>query len=256
LDKDFFNDVAYVMGWDSPDLIRAAWKCSGVQLFSAKFFKEKLYPVVKNWGFEAKNFNSEPFTDVCQIREKTDIMCMNFGNGGYQAHSSTEYLVVEHVDHALGMGIDIIQSIGNKEQFKFKKKTYSYDRTAVGFSKCEYEDDDAECEKLFGYVRTYNSGGYTNNNTNRSTYNTSTNRSDGNVNTKPADDAVNEETVKYIVDTYDEYVNGIKESVEKKCGIIEDAIKDKFREAGIDFTTFGIDLKEEFAEIFSKEIKF
>lgn len=260
LDKEFFNDVAYVVGWDSPDLIRAAWKCAGVQMFTAKFFKEKLYPVVKNWGFEAKNFNSEPFTDVCQIREKTDIMCMNFGNGGYAAHSATEYLVVEHVDHALGMGMDIIQSIGNKEQFKFPKKTYSYDRTAsgVGRTACAYDDDDKECEKLFGYVRTTTYGGTTGGSTGGSTsgVGTSANRSDGNVNTKPADDAVNEETIKYIVDTYDEYVNGIKDGIEKKCDIIEDIIRDKFREVGVDYSTIGLNLKEELSEIFSKEIKF
>ena len=85
---------------------------------------------------------------------------------------------------------------------------------------------------------------------------TTTNRSDGKANTTPAENAINEETIKYIVDTYDEYVKVIKEDVEKKCDVIEDLIKDKFREAGIDYSTFGVNLKEEFAEIFSKEIKF
>jgi hypothetical protein len=250
LDKDFFNDVAYVIGWDSPDLIRAAWKCSGTQLFTADFYKNHLREVVKRWGYEDKNFHSEPFTDVIQIREKTGVMCMNFGNGGYNAHMPNEFLVIEHVDHATGMGEDIIKSIGNKEQFKFTK---TFTRTAGGVS--PYEDE-RECERLFGtYSSSYNY------NTNRSSSSSSSsssanNRSDGNVNSKPAEDAVNEETVKYIVDTYDEYVKGIKEDVEKKCDIIEDIIKDKFREAGIDYSTFGVNIKKEFAEVFSKEIKF
>jgi hypothetical protein len=244
LDKEFFNDVAYVIGWDSPDLTRAAWKCSGTQLFTAEFYKKHLQSVVKKWGFDDKDFHSEPFTDVVQIREKTGVMCMNFGNGGYNAHSSTEYLVIEHVNHATGMGADIIASIGNKEQFKFTK---TYTRTADGY------DDDKECDKLFGYHTSYNYGSNLNSNSSSSSAN---NRSDGNVNKGHDDNSVNEETIKYIVETYDEYVKTIKEDVEKKCDVIEDLIKDKFREAGIDYSTFGVNLKEKFTEVFSKEIKF
>ena len=252
LDKEFFNDVAYVIGWDSPDLTRAAWKCSGTQLFSADFYTKHLKPVVTKWDFTDKCFNSEPFTDVIQIVEKTGVMCMNFGNGGYQAHSSSEYLVIEHVDHALGMGLDIVKTIGNKEQFKFTK---SYERTAIGITKTSSYEDERECERMFG---TYSSVNYSTNNhssSSSSSVNT-TNRSDGKVNNTVNDDAINEETVKYICDTYDDYVNGIKVEIEKKCEAIEDIIKDKFREAGIDFNTFGVDIKNEFAEIFSKKINF
>jgi len=255
LDKDFFNDVAYVIGWDSPDLIRAAWKCSGTQLFTADFYKKNIKPVVGKWGFEDKHFHSEPFTDVVQIREKTGIMCMNFGNGGYQAHSSTEYLVIEHVDHALGMGLDLVKNIPCTEQYKFTK---SYDRTATGaiIHGSASFDDERECEKLFG---TYYSNTNYNSNSNSNTHSSSAssnNRSDNNVNTTPKDDGVNEETVKYIVDTYDDYINTIKDEVDKKCDAISDIIKDKFREAGIDFSTFGINIKDEFASVFSKKINF
>lgn len=244
LEKEFFDDVAYVIGWDSPDILRAAWKCSGTQLFTADFYKKYLKPVVSKWGYTDKCFHSEPFTDVVQIREKTGVMCMNFGNGGYQAHSATEYLVIEHVDSALGMGIDIVKTIGNKEQFKFTK---TFNRTSTGISS-SYEDE-RECEKLFGtYVNNYSSSS--------NVHTSTTNRSDGNVTTKTNDDAINNETVKYIIDTYDDYVNGIKADINNKCDVIEDIIKDKFREAGIDYSTFGVDFKKEFAEIFSKEIKF
>lgn len=251
LDKEFFNDVAYVIGWDSPDLLRAAWKCSGTQLFTADFYKNHLREVVKRWGFKDTNFHSEPFTDVVQIREKTGVLCMNFGNGGYNAHSSDEYLVIEHVNHACGMGEDIIKSVGNKKQFKFTK---TYARTADGVS---YYDDETECNKLFGtysssYGYGYNGGSYNGGSTNTNT----TNRSDGKVNSKSDDNSVNEETVKYIVETYDEYINSLKEELNEKCNIIEDIIKDKFREAGIDYSTFGVSLKDEFAQIFSNEIKF
>ena len=42
---------------------------------------------------------------------------MNFGNGGYCAHTNKEYCVVEEMDHACGMGADIIKTLGTK-QFK------------------------------------------------------------------------------------------------------------------------------------------
>lgn len=249
LDKEFFNDVAYVIGWDSPDLLRAAWKCSGTQLFTADFYKNHIKKVVEKWGFNDKCFRSEPFTDVIQIREKTGVMCMNFGNGGYNAHGSTEYLVIEHVDHATGMGADLIKSIGNKEQFKFTK---TFTRTNGGLT-TSY-DDERECDKLFGtYSSSYD---YTNRNNSSSSSSNNTNRSDGNVGTKVDENAVNEETVKYIVDTYDDYINTIKEEVNKKCDVIEDIIKDKFREVGIDYDTLNVNIKDNFAEIFSKEIKF
>ena len=148
-------------------------------------------------------------------------------------------------------------TIGNKEQFKFSKKTYSYDRTQTGLNRSSVSsfDDERECEKLFGTYRASsnsNSGSQSSSGCAGST----SNRSDGAANTKPSDNGINEETVKYIVDTYDEYVNGIKNEINEKCNVIEDLIKDKFREAGIDYNTFGVDIKKEFAGIFSKEIKF
>ena len=247
LDAKFFEDVAYVIGWDSPDLLRAAWKCSGTQLFSSDFYKKHLAPVVKRWGFTDKCFHSEPFTDVVQIREKTEIMCMNFGNGGYNAHADNEYLVIEHVDHAIGMGEDIIKSIGCKEQFKLKKKSYVYN--ANDWNNRGANDED-ECDKLFGtYTQTYTHNTYNSGSTN-------TNRSDGKVESSTKVEGIKEETVKYIVDTYDDYINNIKTEIDKKCDVLEDILKDKFREAGIDYKTLDINFKEEIIGVFNKEIKF
>lgn len=249
LDADFFDDVAYVIGWDSPDIIRGAWKCSGTQLFSKDFYVKHLKDIIKDWGYSDKDLHSEPFTDVIQIREKTGITCMNFGNGGYLAHSATEYLVVEHVNHAVGMGEDIIKRLGNKEQFKFSKR---YEKTTTGVRTQYYDEDDG----LGNYLNpTTVRTNYSASNSNSQSTNIN-NRSDGKVEQKVDENAINEETVKYIVDTYEEYVKSLKENVEKKCDLLEDTLKDKFKEAGIDFATLGINLKETFSEVFSKEINF
>ena len=251
MNVNFFNDVSYVLGWDSPDLYRAAWRCSGETLFSADFYKNILSPIVSKWGFTDKCFHQEPFTDICQIRKETGVMCMNFGNGGYNAHSPNEYLVIEHVNHAIGMGRDIIKNISTKERY-ILKATYSYGRTVNGFqySGSNESEEVTKLEKIFDTYR-YNYSS----NTNYNNSSTKTNNS-SNSNNTIANNGVDDETVKYIVETYDSYINELKADVENKCGVIEDIIKDKFKEAGIDFTTFEIDLKKELTSVFSKEIKF
>ena len=171
---------------------------------------------------------------------------------------------------AVGMGIDIIEGLGNKQQFKSVKKTYTYNKeTNTTEPSVDPESgDDTYLSKLFGeYHSTYGgySGGYNNgynggssstSTTKTTTPGTTTNRSDGKLKDDEDVSGVNEETVKYIVETYEEYIKGLKESVDKKCNLIKDALKDKFNEAGIDFSTFGIDLNKEFSEVFSKEISF
>ena len=42
MNTDWFKDVGYVIGYDSPELNRAAWSCSGVKLFDKTFFQEKI----------------------------------------------------------------------------------------------------------------------------------------------------------------------------------------------------------------------
>ena len=250
--KDFFKDVAYVIGWDSPDIIRGAWNCSGTQLFSKDFYENHLRDIIKDWGFKGSDLHREPFTDVIQIREKTGITCMNFGNGGYQAHSSTEYLVIEHVDHAVGMGEDIIRRLGNKQQFKDTKQ---YAKTAAGVTRV-YSDEDDGLGRVLNPTSTVVH--YSSSRTGGGTSGAGTvgNRSDGKVEEKTDVNAINEEAVKYIADTYDEYIKMLKGGVEQICGELEDELKDKFNEVGIDFKTLDINIKEMFSKVFSKEINF
>jgi hypothetical protein len=48
----------------------------------------------------------------------------------------------------------------------------------------------------------------------------------------------------------------LKNGIDKKCGELEDILKDKFHEAGIDYNTLGVNIKNMFSEVFSKEINF
>lgn len=106
LDKDWFKDVGYCIGYDSPDLFRAAWSCSGVKLFSYEFYEKWMKPVCDDWGLK-DCFYSEPITDVMEIRKQVGIICMNFGNGGYNAHMENEYCIIEHMGPCLWYGYSI-----------------------------------------------------------------------------------------------------------------------------------------------------
>ena len=85
--------------------------CANIRKLSVSGDVKHLKDIIKDWGYSDKDLHSEPFTDVIQIREKTGVTCMNFGNGGYEAHMYTEYMILEDTDHALGMGIERITNL-------------------------------------------------------------------------------------------------------------------------------------------------
>ena len=110
LDVDWFADVGFCLSNDSPDRNRASRTCSNRLLYSDSFFKEILQPVCARHG--VTRFNDEPFTDVTQIRDKTNVMCFNVGNGGVLAHSRNEYLVVEDAQNAYALGKELLEAVG------------------------------------------------------------------------------------------------------------------------------------------------
>jgi len=110
MDVEWFREVSFVLSFDSPGRNRSSRSCSGRTLFTEAFFERYLRDVCFANGVTA--FNDEPFTDVVQIRDKTDLMCFNVGNGGYRAHCPDEYLVVEDAQAAYRLGTDLLNAIG------------------------------------------------------------------------------------------------------------------------------------------------
>ena len=237
LNKEWFNDVGYCIGYDSPDLIRAAWSCAGVKLFSYEFYEKWMKPVCDEWGLK-DCFYSEPITDVMEIRKQVGVMCMNFGNGGYNAHSETEYIILEHMDHACGMGLALIDHIGCTRHYlkhtsstwgaskgTYKKEGGFYIRTDV--------DDTKQLESLGdnkrrGTTTYYGGSGYNANKT-----------------TATKDEQLNFEIVKYIVNRYDGHIMAIKDEV-------LEAIKGICEKSGVDYSLFEAEVSEKF----SNDIKF
>lgn len=246
LNKDWFKDVGYVIGYDSPDLNRAAYSCSGTKLMNKEFFENNgLKELCAKHGLN--DFRAEPFTDVVQIRQQTEIICMNFGTGYYLCHTDNEYCVIEDMDAALDMGVEIIEKLGYDE-YKMQhiggSTTYSYSSVRDNDSSYfeglkprptttttypqrpyrDYEDDD------YDYGR-YCGGGYSG----------GTSTSGSTVNkpstTTPKESQVNYEMVKYVSEKYEDYILTIKGDIQAKC-----------EEKGLDF--------KEFEEIFNRTIEF
>lgn len=241
LDTEWFKDVGYVIGFDSPELFRAAWSCSGVKLFSYAFYEKYMKKVCDAWNYK-DCFFSEPYTDVKVIREKTELMCMNFGNGGYNPHMATEYLIIEDMDYACGLGLALIDEIGcTQHKLKctstWENKSKSYIKLSNGtYVEADDETNDTDKLEMLGdRKRTY---AYT-------TYNGTTSHSSPSTQTSKTENTVKEETVRYIVERYDNYISNLKEdtieSIKKMCA-----------EKNVD----SADFEAAISEIFSTDIRF
>lgn len=226
---DWFNDVGYVIGYDSPDLFRAAYACSGTKLFSYDFYEKYMKEVCDSWGLTKGHFHSEPFTDVKEIREKIGVMCMNFGNGGYNAHSPNEYCILEHMDQACGMGIDLIDKIGcTRHYLKHRDKwdkSGQFIRNEKGIYVNTYENDDDKLASLSDRKCYYGSGA-------SSTVRTTTTST-------TLDEQLKFESVKYIVNRYESHIENIK-------GDILKAVKAVCVSSNVDFSLFEDTIKEKF----------
>lgn len=240
LNVRWFDDVGYVMGYDSPEQNRAAYCCSNATLFTRTFFEEHLEEICKKHGLV--DFRSEPFTDVVQIRNKTDIVCMNFGNGGYNAHSSNEYCVLEDMDTACAMGKELIEHLGKSKYICPKVDDY---KPKDGVNETEYSYYARKGGRTTttygsGYGTVYRSGGYSYSGgstpSTQSTNKVTTPSTPSSTQTKSAESQL--EIVKHVSEVYETRLEDIKTKVMNRC------------------KEYNIEFDELFANIFAEEIKF
>jgi hypothetical protein len=193
-------------------------------------------PVCDEWGLK-DCFYSEPITDVMEIRKQTGVMCMNFGNGGYLAHSESEYIIMEHMDHACGMGLALIDHIGcTRHYLKHTSTTWSASKGTYkkenGYLVRVDVDDTKMLESLGDSKRR---GGY---------YNTSSSYNTNKI-TATKDEQLTFDMVKYIVNRYDGHILAIKDEV-------LETIKSICEKSNVDFSLFETEVSEKF----SNDIKF
>lgn len=113
LNKNFFNDIGYVISFDSPEGNRAACSCNQIRLFSDSFYVNKIKKICDAYGFT--NFFNEPFTDIINIKKYINVECMIFGSGYYLPHSDYEFVILNDVKNSAKFGKALI------EELKFKR---------------------------------------------------------------------------------------------------------------------------------------
>lgn len=136
-DPKFFENVAYAIQHDSPENDTISWYCSGYLLFNEKWAKPELvYNEEIVQGFEGKIgdllykhgvrfFARHPFTDVSQLKKNFDFQCINLPAAYYHYHSVNECVLIEGIETAFNLSVEIIERLGNEKQ-EFEKQVPYY----------------------------------------------------------------------------------------------------------------------------------
>ena len=157
LDKTFFDNVSYVLSWDSPGGNRATKTSSGVPMFTDEFFKI-IEPIYKGHG--VTNWKHEPFTDTVQIVKQLGICCVNCKNGGgMAAHTDKEDASISEMNDSEQLCLDAIAGIpcDRKWEIKYEEPKWEpskWHSTGKSYgSKLSREPDlDNDDEDLGSYV--------------------------------------------------------------------------------------------------------
>jgi putative aminopeptidase FrvX len=130
---DFLNDVGYAIQFDAPANHLITEYCSGVQLFerNGEFIK-KLVPIFENIMGVSPELQSHPYTDISQIKKKSDFCCINFSCGYYNMHSNEEFVVIDDVSNAILMAQNIVKELSlvrydfnsDKDEYDFFTENY------------------------------------------------------------------------------------------------------------------------------------
>ena len=102
-DLRFFEDVGYVLEFDSPCNDIMTYTCDGTQLFEdeGQFIKMAL-PVLEAHG--VTRWQRHPYTDVSVLKRRHPFSCMNLPAGYFRMHSSHEYVSLESVHNSINLG--------------------------------------------------------------------------------------------------------------------------------------------------------
>ena len=118
LDKSFFDNVSYVLSWDSPGGNRATETSSGVPMFT-KEFADIFKPIYAKHGITS--WNREPFTDTVQIVKQLGICCINARNGGgMAAHTDREDCSLKDMNDSEQLCLDAIAGIPCDRKWEIK----------------------------------------------------------------------------------------------------------------------------------------
>jgi len=144
-DESFLKDVGYICQYDAPGDHLITEICSGVRLFEkdSEFGSLACTAIKDAFGCEM-TLGSHPYTDVMQLKKKSDVSCINMSCGYYNMHSANEFVCIDDVERAIQAGLNMVSSLGLKK-YEFKNEPIKYNSTLFDF---EYENKDVFYEKV------------------------------------------------------------------------------------------------------------
>jgi tripeptide aminopeptidase len=134
-DPEFFKNVAYTIQHDSPENDTISWFCSGYQLFTDDWAspnvivdensEERFNGLIGDLLYKhgVRVFARHPYTDVSQIRQKFDFQCINLPAAYYRYHTKDEYVLIEGIEVAEQLSVDIIERLGCEKQFYVEEES-------------------------------------------------------------------------------------------------------------------------------------
>ena len=140
-DENFLKDVGYITQYDAPGNHLITEICSGVRLFErdSEFF-EKVLPVIENTFGNEMLVQSHPYTDISQLKKKSDVCCINISCGYYNMHSNQEFISIEDVKNGIETGKNMVKELGYRK-YEYVYKPITYTQQTVMNSLLQYSDD-------------------------------------------------------------------------------------------------------------------
>ena len=117
LDKKFFEDVSFVAQFDGPEQMVTQICMDQVLFESNTEFGDQVVQQLANILGSKHKFYVHPYTDVWQIKAKTDLCCVNLPAGYYNMHTSEEYVVLEDVENSIVLGVNLVRSLDLKKRY-------------------------------------------------------------------------------------------------------------------------------------------
>jgi putative aminopeptidase FrvX len=140
-DENFLKDVGYITQYDAPGNHLISEICSGVRLFErdSEFFEKTLKVIENSFGNEML-VQSHPYTDISQLKKKSDVSCINMSCGYYNMHSNQEFVSIDDVKNSIEAGKNMVKELGFKK-YEYVYKPIVYTQQTVMNSLIQYKDD-------------------------------------------------------------------------------------------------------------------
>ena len=104
-----------------------------------EFFTKTLKVIEESFGNEML-VQSHPYTDVSQLKKKSDVSCINMSCGYYNMHSNQEFISIEDVKNAIEAGKNMVKELGYKK-YEYVYKPIVYTPQTVMNSLIDIDDE-------------------------------------------------------------------------------------------------------------------